>query len=595
MRALLPPASVPSDALQNYPDDLGYVHTSVVRRCVGDATHNAPKNTCKRTQKRCVFRRTSAQHNEWCDVRDEWCDACYEWCDARYEWWCDIRDEWCDACYQWCDVRDEWCDVWDEWCDACYEWCDACYEWCDARDEWCDACYEWCEARYARLHGPRLIPLNARSISQWAIHYTDNTGLRHQIHQTSAQRNEWCDACYEWCDARYEWCDARDEWCDACHEWWCDVRDEWCDACYEWCDVRDEWCDVWDEWYDACYEWCDACYEWCDARYEWCDARDEWWDVRDEWCDACYEWCDARYEWWCDVWDEWCDARYEWCDARYEWRDARYRSSVGGLFSLHPGIIPLDVEDFSSFCRIVPLVKDSSAFAFTAFAGVPALEFSFLENLQPYKYLDTKQDTYESLDQVTNGRLPTVALSVAEVAGLSLIKLSHDHILPLDYTAYNDVLLKHLVKLQGYQKKLKSRGLTLDWLYSARGDYTRATQRLKKTISQSDIHNERVIQFFNVRIMRGGCIVRVIIVCGSTMRVEFYFLSQYVSAISSPYRHILLGRGEHTLEALMEHLGQDKDTINDNELRKQIALFTWTLEGAANALSGEVWEVQRSF
>ncbi|XP_077117634.1 transferrin receptor protein 2 [Ranitomeya variabilis] len=228
---------------------------------------------------------------------------------------------------------------------------------------------------------------------------------------------------------------------------------------------------------------------------------------------------------------------------------------------------------------IVPLVKDSSAFAFTAFAGVPALEFSFLENLQPYKCLDTKQDTYESLDQVTNGRLPTVALSVAEVAGLALIKLSHDHILPLDYTAYNDILLKHLVKLQGYQKKLKSRGLTLDWLYSARGDYTRATQRLKKAISQSDIHNERVIQFFNVRIMR----------------VEFYFLSQYVSAISSPYRHILLGRGEHTLEALMEHLGQEKDTINDNELRKQIALFTWTLEGAANALSGEVWEVQRSF
>ncbi|XP_073510687.1 transferrin receptor protein 2 isoform X2 [Phyllobates terribilis] len=228
---------------------------------------------------------------------------------------------------------------------------------------------------------------------------------------------------------------------------------------------------------------------------------------------------------------------------------------------------------------IVPLVKDSSAFAFTAFAGVPALEFSFLENLQPYKFLDTKQDTYANLNQVTNNRLPSVVVSVAEVAGLALIKLSHDHILPLDYTAYNDILLKHLVKLQGHQKKLKSRGLTLDWLYSARGDYTRATQRLKKAISQSDTHNERVIQFFNVRIMR----------------VEFYFLSQYVSAISSPYRHVLLGRGEHTLEALMKHLRQDKDTINDDELRKQIALFTWTLEGAANALSGEVWEVQRSF
>ncbi|KAM3924065.1 transferrin receptor protein 2 isoform 1-T1 [Leptodactylus fuscus] len=228
---------------------------------------------------------------------------------------------------------------------------------------------------------------------------------------------------------------------------------------------------------------------------------------------------------------------------------------------------------------IVPLQKDSSAFAFTAFAGVPALEFSFIEASQSYKFLDTKQDTYDKLNQIVNGRLPSIALSVAQVAGLTLIKLSNEHILPLDYTAYNDVLLKHLVTLQTHYTKLKSRGLSLDWLFSARGDYTRATQRLKKAIAESDIHNEKIIQFFNVRIMR----------------VEFYFLSQYVSAISSPYRHILLGRGEHTLETLLEHLSRDQNDIDDSELRKQIALFTWTLVGAANALSGEVWEVQRSF
>lgn len=228
---------------------------------------------------------------------------------------------------------------------------------------------------------------------------------------------------------------------------------------------------------------------------------------------------------------------------------------------------------------LAPLTKDSSAFAFTAFAGVPALEFSFVESPQPYKFLDTKLDTYESLNAVLNGRLPSVALSVAEVAGLALVKLSHDHILPLDYSAYNDVLLRHLVNLQTYQQKLKARGLSFEWLYSARGDYTRATQRLKTAIAQSDLHNEKVIQFFNVRIMR----------------VEFYFLSQYVSAVDSPYRHILLGRGDHTLEALLEHLSRDQQDINESELRKQIALFTWTLEGAANALSGEVWEVQRAF
>ncbi|XP_075062281.1 transferrin receptor protein 2 [Mixophyes fleayi] len=226
---------------------------------------------------------------------------------------------------------------------------------------------------------------------------------------------------------------------------------------------------------------------------------------------------------------------------------------------------------------ISPLAVDSSAFAFNAFAGVPALEFSFTEESLQYQYLDTKLDTFENLNSVLDGRLAAVALSLAEVAGLSLTKLSHDHILPLDPSAYNEVLLNHLVQLNAHQTKLKSRGLTLEWLYSARGDYVRATDRLKKAISQSDLHNEKLIQFFNVRIMR----------------VEFYFLSQYVSAINYPYRHILIGRGEHTLKALIEHLQKDK--TDDSELRKQIALFTWTLVGAANALSGEVWEVHRSF
>nr|DBA29651.1 TPA: hypothetical protein GDO54_005717 [Pyxicephalus adspersus] len=224
-----------------------------------------------------------------------------------------------------------------------------------------------------------------------------------------------------------------------------------------------------------------------------------------------------------------------------------------------------------------PLTNDTGSFAFTAFAGVPALEFTFVERSNPYRYLDTKMDTYENLNSIMDGRLPAVAMTLAEVAGLSLMKLSHDRILPLDYTAYNSLLLEHLIKLNSYASKLEPQGLTFSWLHSARGDYVRATERLKKAIEHSDLHNEKMIQFFNVRIMR----------------VEFYFLSQYVSAISYPYRHILIGRGEHTLDALIEQLG--RDPIDSSELHKQIALFTWTMVGAANALSGEVWEVQRNF
>ncbi|XP_053319145.1 transferrin receptor protein 2 [Spea bombifrons] len=227
----------------------------------------------------------------------------------------------------------------------------------------------------------------------------------------------------------------------------------------------------------------------------------------------------------------------------------------------------------------LPLAMDTDAFAFTAFGGVPALEFSFVEESQKYQYLDTMKDTYDSLNAVVNGRLPAIALSVAQVAGLSLIKLIHDNILPLDYTEYNSVLLKHVLELSRHQQTLKSLGLDFDWLSSARGDYTRATKSLKSAVSQSDLNNEKMVQTFNVRIMR----------------VEFYFLSQYVSAITSPYRHILVGRGEHTVQALLDCVRQTPDKIDPEDLRKKLALFTWTVKGAANALSGEVWELQKSF
>ncbi|XP_043539585.1 TSC22 domain family protein 4 [Chiloscyllium plagiosum] len=81
---------------------------------------------------------------------------------------------------------------------------------------------------------------------------------------------------------------------------------------------------------------------------------------------------------------------------------------------------------------------------------------------------------------------------------------------------------------------------------------------------------------------------------GSGCRVEFYFLSQYVSATDTPFRHILHGRGDHTLEALYRHFQLLKDKpskFDEKKFRKQLALVTWTLQGAANALSGDVWNI----
>nr|XP_008121626.1 PREDICTED: transferrin receptor protein 2 [Anolis carolinensis] len=231
---------------------------------------------------------------------------------------------------------------------------------------------------------------------------------------------------------------------------------------------------------------------------------------------------------------------------------------------------------------IQPIPMDSSAFAFTSFGGVPAVEFSFAEDSRPYPFLHTMLDTYDNLNRALYGRLPAVAKTVAEVVGHLLIKMTHDHLLPLDYWCYGDVLLQHIGRFNEYSPQLKSRGLTLQWMYSARGDYTRAAEKLRKDIYSSEEYNERLLRMYNVRIMR----------------VEFYFLSQYVAVTETPFRHILHGRGPHTLGALLEHVGRLREApeaFNETLFRRQLALVTWTLQGAANALSGDVWDIDNDF
>ncbi|XP_025875252.1 transferrin receptor protein 2 isoform X1 [Vulpes vulpes] len=245
---------------------------------------------------------------------------------------------------------------------------------------------------------------------------------------------------------------------------------------------------------------------------------------------------------------------------------------------------------------IRPLPMDSSAYSFTAFAGVPAVEFSFTEDGQAYPFLHTKDDTYENLHRVLRGRLPAVAQAVAQLAGQLLIRLSHDHLLPLDFGRYGDVVLRHIGSLNEFSGDLKARGLTLQWVYSARGDYIRAAEKLRKEIYSSEESDERLMRMYNVRIMR----------------VEFYFLSQYVSPADSPFRHIFLGRGDHTLGALLDHVrllrldssgdpGAPPSQVTpglgfqESRFRRQLALLTWTLQGAANALSGDVWNIDNNF
>lgn len=80
--------------------------------------------------------------------------------------------------------------------------------------------------------------------------------------------------------------------------------------------------------------------------------------------------------------------------------------------------------------------------------------------------------------------------------------------------------------------------------------------------------------------------------------MEHNFLSPYVSPKDAPFRHIFWGSGSHTLQALVEHIKlrrQDINAFNETLFRNQLALATWTIQEAANAISGDIWDIDNEF
>lgn len=79
------------------------------------------------------------------------------------------------------------------------------------------------------------------------------------------------------------------------------------------------------------------------------------------------------------------------------------------------------------------------------------------------------------------------------------------------------------------------------------------------------------------------------------VQVERNFLSPYLSAKDSPFRHILLGSGTHTLKGLSNHLETLKSSNSEADadlFHTQFALATWTLQGCANSLAGDIWAMK---
>ncbi|KFP37381.1 Transferrin receptor protein 1 [Chlamydotis macqueenii] len=230
--------------------------------------------------------------------------------------------------------------------------------------------------------------------------------------------------------------------------------------------------------------------------------------------------------------------------------------------------------------KIVPLDLDNAAFPFLTYSGIPVVSFGFCNKDEEYPFLGTTQDTVENLKMTD--KLYALMRAATEVAGQIALRLTHDHELFLDFERYSEELLAFQEKFLPYYRDVKALGLTLDWLFFARGDFQRATDALRRDIANSDTENRVTRRALNDRIMK----------------VEYDFLSPYLSPKDAPFRHIFFGKGSHTLKSLLENLQllrTGKDSVDTSMLREQLALVTWTIKGAANALVGDIWDTDNEF
>ncbi|XP_030607292.1 transferrin receptor protein 1-like isoform X1 [Archocentrus centrarchus] len=232
-----------------------------------------------------------------------------------------------------------------------------------------------------------------------------------------------------------------------------------------------------------------------------------------------------------------------------------------------------------------PLRLDSAAYPFLAFSGIPSVAFRFHSGYSDYSYFGTMLDTRENLNSVTASQVPQLAVKAGQFAGHIALRLVHDHLLQMDLKKYDQLIRRHVVKIntkvkavQRMQPQLLPKALTVQWLIMASGSYSRASRGLAADIQNSDLEDIEMCRMINDRIMT----------------VERNFLSPYISPRDSPFRHILLGSGPHTLEALSSHLDALKtdDPGADAELfRNQFALATWTIQTCANSLAGDIWSL----
>ncbi|XP_075996480.1 transferrin receptor protein 1-like [Genypterus blacodes] len=220
-----------------------------------------------------------------------------------------------------------------------------------------------------------------------------------------------------------------------------------------------------------------------------------------------------------------------------------------------------------------PMSLEDASYPFLASSGIPSVSFHFTsQNADSYPYYGTTLDDMDHLGYETNHRSSEMAAAAGRLAGAMALRLVHDHLLPLDVSRYGGSLTKAVVQVYKRVTALTQlgqlEGVSPDWMNSARGSFQRAAAAIKTAAANIDVRDKEACRILNDRIMR----------------VEHNLLSAYVSPVDVPFRHLLLGRGTHTLAAIAE-------TTDMKLLHIELALASWSLQGCANAMTTDIWDL----
>ncbi|XP_052398483.1 transferrin receptor protein 1 [Carassius gibelio] len=228
---------------------------------------------------------------------------------------------------------------------------------------------------------------------------------------------------------------------------------------------------------------------------------------------------------------------------------------------------------------------DDGAYPFLAMSGIPSVSFSFVSPPASAKeFFGTNLDDKTHLDSITNKKVVELSVLAAQVAGQMALRLVHDHILKLDVSKYSDVITDHvsaIIQRVDVLKKnnvSKTESLSTKWLNAAKSSYSQAASSLNTDIRNTDLNDMEMCRIINNRIMK----------------VEKNFLSPYVSMRDVPFRHIFFGNGWQTTTDLEKYFGdvyEMKTSFDIDQVLNKFALLTWTIQGCANDLAGDIWSL----